>query len=702
MNFKKKLLFFFSQVCFFNSFYLFSETLEEIFADLKKNQIIKEIDLPVIYNTQFMTGYLNMPSANCAKEGNTEIGYAYFYPYQNIGVNFQVFPFVEGAFNYKIFTGRSEENFGKFGFGDDADRMVNVKFIFDPRRYFKKNLPSIALGFDDFYGSQRFFAPYVAITQQHKNIGLEYTLGYGFHHYKGAFFGLNYTPFIQHSSAFLKGSTFILEYDATDYEKHQKEHPEAREVLSRWNIGYSLNFLNIFDFKIASNRGKELLLQGGIHYNIGETKGLFPKINDPSYYSFPKNFQSIGPLRTEKEAAYHLSYALGAQGFYVTHIYLLSDENHELNMQIDLINLRYFRNKEVKKRIFEVIKNLFPQNLAKITVTIHENSIPIESYVFTKDMMVKPEELFSAVEAVKDPTPYEGKLLFNRKKTVSSWLIRPRLISFFGSISGKYKYALSLIGGPQGYILDKFYYKILLSYNIKSSIQKLLDYDFYDPSQILAVRSDSVRYFQSQTVNLEQAYIQRGLNLGKGFYIRGALGYFEPAYAGFAFESLYFPVNANFALGIEAATVLKRNYQGIGFQRKIRKLSGLKREYVPYVGLQYFLDGYYVFQPFQLEFKVSIGQFLAKDKGVRLDIGKYYPSGLRIGYWTTITNAKDTVHGKIYYDKGISFQMPLDIFLTKSSRNMLGYGIAFWLRDCGAKAATGKELYQTLIRAREY
>ncbi len=680
-------------------FSLYAETLESIFSDLQKGHVIRPQPLPIVYNTHFMVGYLNMPSAFSAEEGESAVGYAYFYPYQNFGVNFQLFSFLETAFNYKVFLDQAEENFGQYGFGDDADRMANFKFFFDPSRYFSGNFPKFAFGIDDFYGSQRFFAPYAVMTMLHRDLGLEWSFGWGFHRMKGPFFGFNYSPFFRSSSAFLRGSTLILEYDAIDYKNYEKEHSLGKEVYSRWNIGYQLRFLDLIDIKVATNRGKELLVQGDLHYNFGETLGLFPKVSDPNYYRFPRNLQSMGYLRSERQAAADFAEALGTQGFYVTQIFLVSEEENQQSLQIELINLRYWRNEEVKKRISAVVKNLYPKNLSSVVITISENSIPVESYRFSLESL---EESPTIEEAVSPPSRFDGKKLFYRKKTVASWLIRPRLLSFFGSVSGKYKYALSLIGGPQGYLFDRLYYKILLSYNIKSSIQNLSDIDYYDPSQLLVVRTDSVRYFQTQTGSLEQAYLQRGWNLGKGFYFRTAFGYFEPAYAGAALEGLYFPVHSSFAFGIEAATVLKRNYEGLGFQWKVRKLNQGKVEFVPFVGVQYFLDAYYYVKRFDLEFKVSVGQFLAKDRGVGLDIAKYYPSGLRVGYWMTITNAQDTVHNQVYFNKGISFRMPLDIFLTKSSRNYLGTGIAFWLRDSGAKAATGKELYPTLIRAREY
>ncbi len=41
--------------------------------------------------------------------------------------------------------------------------------------------------------------------------------------------------------------------------------------------------------------------------------------------------------------------------------------------------------------------------------------------------------------------------------------------------------------------------------------------------------------------------------------------------------------------------------------------------------------------------------------------------------------------------------MPLDLFLNKTSRSRITYAMSAWLRDCGARAATGKQLYPTLF-----
>lgn len=45
--------------------------------------------------------------------------------------------------------------------------------------------------------------------------------------------------------------------------------------------------------------------------------------------------------------------------------------------------------------------------------------------------------------------------------------------------------------------------------------------------------------------------------------------------------------------------------------------------------------------------------------------------------------------------------IPFDFFLKKSSRTYIPYALSVWLRDTGARAATGKRLYKTLHDERD-
>ena len=693
----------------FGSVLLAQEPIDELFETLKK---VKEIDrkdeetLPIIYNANMVVGYQSTPSARVAPSGTVYIGANYLPPYYTFGANLQLYQPIELALNYRVFNNRPEENFGYQGFGDDADRMAHVKFAFSFPNLENFNLPDVAVGFDDFYGSRRFYSLYVVGTQLIEPWSLELSGGWGKGRMKGFFGAVAWSPWRMSDTFFLKDFSFFAEYDPIDYANHPDEHPEGREVKSRVNVGVSWDILNAIQLKVSTLRGNDWSASAGLHYNFGESKGWLPKVKDPLIYSSPVDHEPIGPHRNEKEVAYQIVSALGKQGLNVTRVYLEKDKV----LTIQLINLRYFKSKDARLRIQSVLASLIPENIEKVIVLLEEGSLVAQSYVFYQKELVDYQKgelndeqmkVLSPPVSVK-PTEYDAALLFKRNKPVWSLLARPRLLSFFGSTSGKYKYALGLIGGPQGYLFDSIYYKMQLAYNIASSHQKVGDIDVYNPSQLLNVRSDSINYYKSKSVTLEKAYLQSAGNLGKGWYGRVAAGYFEPAYAGVGTEALFYPVGSNWALGFEAACVMKRQYEGLGFQYKVRKLDGMTPVYVPFVGFQAFIDYYYDFKPLSLDFKVQMGQFLARDRGVKLTVSRYFESGFRVSLWYAATDANDTINHKVYHDKGIAFSIPFDFFLQKSSRAQVGYGMSFWQRDSGAQAATGKPLYPILNGARIY
>src|SRR6202041_50343 len=121
--------------------------------------LVKKIDdglkdeLPFFYNYSMMGGYFSMPSARMAKTGTLAAGDSYVPPYQIYGVNFQVFDRIELSANYRIYDGIIESNFGHEGFGDDAERIGNVKLGILMPRDGHAGLSSIAIELEDFLGT---------------------------------------------------------------------------------------------------------------------------------------------------------------------------------------------------------------------------------------------------------------------------------------------------------------------------------------------------------------------------------------------------------------------------------------------------------------------------------------------------------------------------------------------------------------------
>ncbi len=700
-------------ICF-SSVWVFSEIensrASALFRDLQE---IKTIDTkitqlpPIVYNTSLIVGCINMPSARVADTGATAISFSYLPPYHVYSFNFQMFGHVELVGNYRVYKGILEQGFGKAGFGDDADRGANVKFVLYKEREGLRYLPSFAIGFEDFYGSQRFKSFYVAATKTFLNPSIELTLGWGKGRLKGFYGTMSWTPFRHFDVSIFNETSILLEYDAYNYRSHQYEHPKGRDVSFPVNIGISFNVFDLLQLKVSTLRGKELAAQASLTYNFGTSKGIFPKTQNPNFYTAPVNVEPLGYLREEKDFAKEIAIALCSQGLPLYKIYLQYNEKGEKTLWMKIANSRYRLEHELKERIQFLLSSLMPNNIYSTVVVVESDGIPTQAYFFLTSSLKKflsqkiSEEELSVlspmVEALDEPDVFDRTLLYRRRKDTWMLTLRPRLLTFFGSTTGKIKYSIGFVGGPEGYLFDSIYYKCQGAYNISSSMSTVGDRDVYNTSQLPMVRSDSLKYLSSQTLQLEQLYLQKGYNLSKGWYARWGLGYFEQAYGGVSLEMLYYPVSSNFAFGIEGAGVLKRNYRGLGFTTKVKKYNiDTTYQYVHFLGYQYFFDLYYQYAPWNVDCKVSLGSFLARDKGVSFELSRYYPSGMRFSIWYTITTAKDMVNGKRYNDKGIAFYIPFDLFLKKSSRTMLGYAMSEWLRDVGARSATGKRLYPTI------
>lgn len=662
---------------------------DSLFRDLS---LVGEIDkrhadsLPFIYNFSMMGGYFNMPSGRMPKEGVVGFGAAHAHPENIYGLSFQYFDRIELSANYRVYTGLLAE---PKRFKDNEPRLVNIKFAINLPEDGLPDFPTFALGADSFIENGRFNSQYIVMTKQWIDANIEATLGWGRKKIKGFFGGLAWTPLRKTSLFFFKDLTFLAEYDAT-----------RKNIKNCINSGVSYVLGETLQLSLSSLEGQYLAFSGSLRYPLGTSEGFIAKVDNPSPYRSPIDTEPLGVIRLKHQFAQELAYALGTQGLDLYRAYLTDDHS----LWIKIVNNRYRKEGEVRERLQRVLAAVTPSDITLITVVIEANGVSCQSYKFrTEDLYRYRERIIGDFEMktlspLKEAIfkPDHAEVLFRRKKDIWTFTFRPRLITFFGSAKGKIKYNVGVIATPEGYLFDDIYYVLQAGYQIKSSMPDIKQVDHVNPSQLPHVRTDTIRYFQTNTLSLEVAYLQKGWSLGKGWYSRLAGGYFEPAYGGGSIEFLYYPVNSTWAIGVEEATVFKRRYRGFGFTNKIERLKGVTPYEEHFIGVQYFLDFYYTLKPWDVDLKIMVGQFLAKDRGARFEISRWFPSGLEVSLWYTLTNGHDHVNGRIYHDKGFSFALPLDFFLKQSSRTYIGYAMSAWLRDVGAVAMTGRQLYNTL------
>lgn len=574
-------------------------------------------------------------------------------------------------------------------------------------------MTGIAIGLEDFIGTRGFHSKYIVLTQVFLNYNLELSLGYGAERIRGAFGGISWMPFRQSRFGFFQNLTLSAEYDATPYKDVTVEkHPKGRQKKSPINVGLKYRLWDLLDISLSYVRGHTLAGSVSTSYNLGSTKGIIAKINDALPYQAPVNTEPLCSLRPEDVLAQDLLYAMDNQGLELLKADLAFDGCGNRLLRLRILNTKYRLERDVRNRLNHLLASLIPNNIDRVIVVIDWEGFPVQEYHFEMkyvrkyaDKEIGPFELevLSPLCEVTSSNncPLYQQTIFEKRMDLWNLEIFPRTISFFGNSRGKFKYALGATFGINGFLPRNIYYSIQLGYIIWNNLDHVSGIDKLNPSKLPNVRTDIIRYLERSGITVDEAYLQKNWNLGKGWYTRLSAGYFEEEYGGLANEFLYYPVGSNWAAGVEGAYLKKRTYSGrLGFTDKVRQLHGRKPFYRNFQPSQYFLNLYYEWQRAKIDFKVSAGKFLANDFGGRFEVARYFSSGMKISIWYTLTNGHDKINGTIYHDKGFCISLPLDIFYTRSERSRWTYGMSAWLRDVGASASTGEKLYDMIREQR--
>lgn len=699
----------------FSSFFLVAdESIEELlraleiaaYWDCKMNA-----RFPTTFNHILSAGYFTTHSARMREEGEFGVGVAHVPPYLNWNARIQPFPFLEFSANYRIFRGCEDATLSKYGFGDYADRGANFKVaIVTPEQSFYQ-LPGLAFGIDDFMGSKKFTTYFIVGTKVWPDYGFEASFGWGAGRYthgpsRGFFGGFNWFPLIQCSNKWIKGLCFTAEYDPINYKNPEREpHPSGRVSHTPINFGGKYNLCDIFELSGSYIRGDAFAAAGSLHYNWGSCEGFFPKVKDPPIYSAPVDRQPLGCCRPVEIMVQTLSYAIDDQGFQLTKAWLDGS-----TLWLRLINCCYRQEHIFRKRLQKLLAALTPSNIETVVVQIESYGVPCQQYVYNRkllllyaDCCISPYE-FDIISPREEACPCPpGEWIFRRRYEL--WRVRPspRQENFFGSSRGKYKYDLGIKLDIEGFLPCNWFYEVQVSNTFFSDLNDLSDFDIFNPSQLPNVATDYINYRKSHALSWDRLYLQKSWNFGRGIFGRVAGGYFQVNYGGIAGELLWYPANNYFALGLEGAVVKKRRYTGLGFTSTLRHFEGRTPVYSSYSTLeQYFLDFYLDIPDLQVFMKTSVGQFLARDKGVRVEITRYFNNGLRFTGWMTFTDANDQIHEENYYDRGFAVEIPFDLFYRCCSRKIWSFAMAAWLRDAGYAIWTGRPLFETLNRERRW
>jgi hypothetical protein len=451
---------------------------------------------------------------------------------------------------------------------------------------------------------------------------------------------------------------------------------------------------------MAYIRGEEVAASATLWYNVGCFDGCLPKVDDPLRYRAPINVHPRSHVRPESVMIQDLVFAFDEQGFDIMHA-LVDEDCTGSHLYLYIENCSYRFEDCVRLRLYSLLAHLVPSDFDRVTVILQTGGLPVQAYQFRNECLKRfrlkqiPEcelALLSPITEVCHPSSC-AREIFYRARDRFCWSLYPRWRTFFGSANGKLKYSIGIGSSVSGTLLDSLDYYCRVGYDVASSLGEVGDRDRLNPSQIINVRSDAVNYFKGDDPYVEALYLEKTLPLARGLYGRTAGGYFESMYGGAAAELLYYPVCSDWAIGVEGAYLGKRQYTGLAFMDKIRKLDGFTPTYQDFTPWQAFANLYYDCKMMDMDLRLSAGHYLAGDLGFTVEVGRYFHNGLRFAAWYTYTDGGDKLNGSTYHDKGLSVTLPLDFFFCCSKRNYWTYGMSAWLRDVGQRAFTGRPLY---------
>ena len=101
----------------------------------------------------------------------------------------------------------------------------------------------------------------------------------------------------------------------------------------------------------------------------------------------------------------------------------------------------------------------------------------------------------------------------------------------------------------------------------------------------------------------------------------------------------------------------------------------------------------YIKLPEEILLQTHLGRYLAKDKGLTVDISRRFKSGFRLGVFATKTDVSREDFGEGSFDKGIFFNIPI-------YGNFINYTWKPLTKDPGATLSRRTTLQGLLVRLR--
>lgn len=647
------------------------------------------------YNSLGQTGIIHLPNASIQENGS--IGFIVVNSSLNKLLSIVSTPvkFLEVGFFYHQPT----DTLYLSNKANYLDKGFNVKLA----RSF--NNLDIAIGIDDIAGTGKLSKEYLVATYNTNEFKLTFGIGTGAlayeNQYKNPIKGFELRPRnnfyseignkggtldidtffkgpvgifggIEYYSSIYPGLVIKLESNPYDYSnflaggRPSSTFLDNRRKNKKFNIGIHYKFKHDIDLGIS------ILKDKGFDINISKKINL----ENVPVQSKPSKSTSISKSLDEDFGFYEdLLRNLEKEKLFVQSMQIDSEE-----LKVAVVNNSLKSSKISFENINTVIKDLAEQKNRKIkhlSVTeIHSGfEIGTTKALSRNPLIPSRTGKMSINEPMNDTKDFEYQTILKFPEIYFN--IKPEFIYRYADPARFFAGGFDLQLGTEIKFTPNLYITSVVSQQLWNSFQRVRD--FPDSPYLPHVRTDVVKYLNNRNSLYLNTFQLNHINkISNNHFLQLSMGYYEMMFGGYGIEYLWKPFYKNYSLGISAFNVQQRDFnQRFDFQNYETKTG--------------FIDFNYYFSKIGISSKLSIGKYLAKDKGYTFELTKHFKSGMSIGGYFTRTNLSPEIYGEGSFDKGFFFDIPLNIFNpTKDISRIL---IQPLTRDGGARLKTGNPLF---------
>jgi hypothetical protein len=651
------------------------------------------------------TGLLEIPNARFMKEASLRFNFSSSYPNEFTTITASPFKLLEASYRYTEIKNKLYGPSSYSGNQSLKDKGFDLKMRLIGEGYYR---PAVALGLRDIAGTGIFSSEYLVATKSLGNFDVTAGLGWGklgsddsirnpllslsesFQIRTGSIKEggeFKYTDWFSGTTALFGGVEYHLrKYGLKLIAEYDSSRPDMStispvEVKSNFNLGLNYHLSNNLQLGLSFERGTNFRMSFSLKGNF-----LKDTISKPP----PKNIIALSKEQKKKSFKNpDIFYRSLNKSLRDEKIFIQSATLKDAEVSVAIASSRFRNIPRMAGRSAAIISALASEDVERMNIHVMNGDLEIATLNINRNK-------FDAAKAFKGSPQEVLKVSLidsnSNNPLISDSDFNPRIDfpEFSWTMSPALKHQ---IGGPEGFYLGQIFWKTDTTIKFRRNLSLYTSFginlydtfnDFKNPSQsnIPHVRSDIQDYLSEGKNNLQRMKLEYMFSPFKDIYMRADLGLIEEMFGGFGGEILYRPIDNNYSLGLSIHRVKQRGYkQRFSF-----------KEYETTTG---HASLYYDF-PMGISSQMSIGRYLAGDKGATIDLSRRFTSGFVLGIFATKTELSEEEFGEGSFDKGFYFSIPTSLFYSDFRTGNISFGLHPLTKDGGAFLIQHNSLFSIL------